>query len=628
MSQRNTGKRRQLKTATCGGPLIIVVSGEEGLAEGDVELNKMQYVYDTSNASLLLPLELLDQDDSNQSEQSEEEIRQVKESGKKKKKKKEKPKKDDDEIDELNDIPVHDLEGDNMSKDVIFSRSNLLLADSKHLKPENELRRIFGSQVIQADRSITRMNNPYIAPSCDLSYGKQLWLSQPNPNWAHMPKLGLSMDLLDTSDGFLHFSFRHSKEYQKVQLLFLTALESHNPENIVALLQLHPGHIDSLLQLSDICRMGEDPQTATELVERALYVLETSFHPSFNLGSGCCRLDYRKPENRSFFMALFKRLMSVGQKGCYRTAMELCKVLFNLSPTEDPLGVLLMVDFYALRAQQYDWLLDFFVQFEGSRNLSQLPNWAYSVALAKFLLSQNDKEADKCLQDALIMFPGLLKPLVDKCNIQPDESVFKNNIFGPMAEYSQPKPLQLLVELYVARSFSAWKQPLVLPFLERNVQIALNRCKAGDEYHKGSAELRQRRYVGTPRNIYRHILISDLKEALVLVPPTVADGLLMFDPLPPKDSLPNYASNRVSSVSVPADDSSILSVFLRSLMPDYRPDAPARANQQGEVGNGEPSERSNGASLRRSVANLVDSMRDLLTAYNHRDDNDAEDNDD
>jgi len=45
------------------------------------------------------------------------------------------------------------------------------------------------------------------------------------------------------------------------------------------------------------------------------------------------------------------------------------------------------------------------------------------------------EEADKCLQDALIMFPGLLKPLVDKCNIQPDESVFKNNIFGPMAEY-------------------------------------------------------------------------------------------------------------------------------------------------------------------------------------------------
>ena len=70
------------------------------------------------------------------------------------------------------------------------------------------------------------------------SYGKQLWLSQPNPNWAHMPKLGLSMDLLDTSDGFLHFSFRHSKEYQKVQLLFLTALESHNPENIVVSLPL------------------------------------------------------------------------------------------------------------------------------------------------------------------------------------------------------------------------------------------------------------------------------------------------------------------------------------------------------------------------------------------------------
>ena len=31
-------------------------------------------------------------------------------------------------------------------------------------------------------------------------------------------------------------------------------------------LQAHPYHIDSLLQLSEVCKMGEDIQTAAELI--------------------------------------------------------------------------------------------------------------------------------------------------------------------------------------------------------------------------------------------------------------------------------------------------------------------------------------------------------------------------
>ena len=62
---------------------------------------------------------------------------------------------------------------------------------------------------------------------------------------------------------------------------------------------MYPHHIDSLIQLSDICRMGDDTQMAAELIERALYIQESAFHPSFNLASGNCRLEYRQQENRS-----------------------------------------------------------------------------------------------------------------------------------------------------------------------------------------------------------------------------------------------------------------------------------------------------------------------------------------
>ena len=85
-------------------------------------------------------------------------------------------------------------------------------------------------------------------------------------------------------------------------------------------------HIDSLLQLSDICKMGDDSAMAgksyinlilvvydfdiyfiaAELVERAIYALESSFHPLFNLASGTCHLDYKRQENRAIFIALFR----------------------------------------------------------------------------------------------------------------------------------------------------------------------------------------------------------------------------------------------------------------------------------------------------------------------------------
>lgn len=61
---------------------------------------------------------------------------------------------------------------------------------------------------------------------------------------------------------------------------------------------MHPYHVDSLIQLADICRMGDDAQMAAELIERAIYILESEFHPSFNLATGNCRLEYKQQENR------------------------------------------------------------------------------------------------------------------------------------------------------------------------------------------------------------------------------------------------------------------------------------------------------------------------------------------
>lgn len=136
---------------------------------------------------------------------------------------------------------------------------------------------------------------------------------------------------------------------------------------------------------------------------------------------------------RSLFVTLFKHLLFVGGRACYRTALEFCKLLLSLDPEGDPIGVILAMDFYALRAKEYNWLLEFAAEFESTKNLSQLPNFAFSLAIAQFyVLSSTDSDtslADNMLQEALLMFPNVLMPLLDKCSVQIDSRVAGHSFF-------------------------------------------------------------------------------------------------------------------------------------------------------------------------------------------------------
>lgn len=49
----------------------------------------------------------------------------------------------------------------------------------------------------------------------------------------------------------------------------------------------------------------------------------------------------------------------LGRKGCSRTALECCKLLLSLSPENDPYGVLLRIDYYAIRSREYEYLINF-----------------------------------------------------------------------------------------------------------------------------------------------------------------------------------------------------------------------------------------------------------------------------
>ncbi|KDR12891.1 transcription factor 25 [Zootermopsis nevadensis] len=500
------------------------------------------------------------------------------------------------------------------SKSFIEARKKILHVSRRNLNPNNELKRKFGSKVVQNEQSKRRGHNRgYLRSSC---------LVSPKENWPSIGKLGLSMRIAAEMHGvIMSFKYEHNTNYQQIQKMFLEAVESLNPDIIVAIFNEHPYHVDALIQLSDLCKMSEDLQMAAQLIERALYCLECAFHTLFNIATGNCRLDYRRQENRALFITLFKHLTFVGQRACYRTALELCRVLLSLDPDEDPLGVILCVDFYALRSMKYEWLICAYEEWEPIRNVSQLPNFAFSVAMAYFHLDEDpDSEkkltANDLLQKALIMFPGVILPLLEKCSVQPDSRVSTHPFFTTKAIMSQSPGLSQLIQLYVCRNYYLWKESGMLDWLERNVHVVLDRVDEGDLFVAECEEKRKRLYQKTPLNVLRHIILSDIKEVTATVTDDSAGPILSYDPLPPPDSVNLYVRPQRPKMY---EHSSAFTMFFRSLLPNFNINEPVPAvdglQLMNDAGGGGEAEGAVAArvDLTRSVTSLLDAMRDLLS---------------
>nr|XP_046241229.1 transcription factor 25 [Scatophagus argus] len=485
-------------------------------------------------------------------------------------------------------------------------RRSVLHVEHRNLNPETELKRYFGARAVQGDQRSRQRNR---------QFHRSTWMTCLKDSWPRFSRPGISMALLQSKDGIQYFTFEHSREYQQVQFKFLDAVKSMDPNNIVALLQLNPYHIDSLLQLSDVCRIQEDQEMARDLVERALYSFECAFHPLFSLTSDTSRLDYLRPENRAFYLALYKHMMFLEKRGCPRTALEYCKLILSLDPDSDPLCMLLLIDFLMLRSREYTSLLQLYQDWEEHRNLSQLPNFAFSTALCHFHLSQQEdmdpeesdkhrQKADQMLQNALIMFPGVLMPLLDLCTVQPDATVTTNAFFGPKSQIGQPPALAELTALYVGRTCCLWKEAAVMLWLEESVKEVLRRVDAKDPLVEDCQNRRKQRYRSAPRNIHRHVLLSEIKEATSSLPLEVTSQPVMgFDPLPPLDSVISYT--RPERQHVGASNESTFSLFFRSVLPTF--------NIEGEEVLGDGMEVAQaGQELNQEVNRLMAAMRDML----------------
>uniref|UniRef100_A0A452TX67 Transcription factor 25 n=1 Tax=Ursus maritimus TaxID=29073 RepID=A0A452TX67_URSMA len=485
----------------------------------------------------------------------------------------------------------------------LSSKKHVLYVEHRHLNPDTELKRYFGARAVLGEQRPRQRQRVY--PKCT-------WLTTPKSTWPRYTKPGLSMRLLESKKGLSSFAFEHSEEYQQTQHKFLAAVESMEPNNIVVLLQTSPYHVDSLLQLSDACRFQEDQEMARDLVERALYSMECAFHPLFSLTSGTCRLDYRRPENRSFYLALYKQMSFLEKRGCPRTALEFCKLILSLEPDEDPLCMLLLVDHLALRARNYEYLIRLFQEWEAHRNLSQLPNFAFSQEL-----SSAREQASVLIRQALTMFPGVLLPLLEYCSVRPDAAVATHRFFGPDAEISQPPALSQLVSLYLGRSHFLWKEPATMSWLEENVREVLQAVDSGDPAVEACESRRKVLYQRAPRNIHRHVVLSEVKEAVAALPPDVTTQSVMgFDPLPPLDTIYSYVRpERLSPVS----HGNTIALFFRSLLPNYTMEVCDFLFPTGSWGERLEDGGAGGLNRNQGLNRLMLAVRDMMANFHFHD---------
>ncbi|UJR25005.1 hypothetical protein I4U23_006366 [Adineta vaga] len=531
--------------------------------------------------------------DSNEEEQEQEQSSTISKTKRKRKgKKKNNQVQKNDEITDDFFIVSNELQSESTASVLKDIASDLLSTDTRLLNPLNEMKKKFGSSIVE---QIERENNPTAhAALANMSAQRRrayqiLQQQQQRPTtriakqnafivsklgWPVYHKFGLLMKpsspLNETTPNTgNYFQFEYDTDYQRIQIQFLDFVDQHDLQGIMDILRHYPYHIDSLIHLSDVSRMQDDTPTAVDLIERALYNFQQSFHPLFSITRGDCRLEYRIQENRSFFISLFKHIIYIGERGCLRTALEFCKLLLSLDPIDDPLAILLLLEYYAIRSEEYNYLIRFYTEQNQRLNLNGLPNYVYSLALAYFRTSSLN-QANDMLQDALLRFPSILKYLLDKLSIRPDRMVEKCRFFSDSERYDS-NALKCVEQLYIVRMANEWKEKEELEFLKYNVNQVIEIIERNqDERISNYTKIRETSYRKTPMNICRHIVLSESTEIRGFLPNDIESGrtFYSFDPFPPKDSIVGFQRPERPTLQVNSSYNSF-GMLLRSLLPNF-----------------------------------------------------------
>ncbi|KAL8763794.1 MAG: hypothetical protein Q9184_000496 [Pyrenodesmia sp. 2 TL-2023] len=421
----------------------------------------------------------------------------------------------------------------------------LLAIDSKNLNASNEMKRLFGNVALEGGNdepgpgrrrgrvqhldlggALAGRNSPVSRGQglAGLALRRNVFIAG-KEEWPKATSGGLGMELVERlNDGTTEYRFLHNTVYQDVQRQFEICVESLDPQRLIHLLQFNPYHISTLLQVSEIAKQQGDHSVSGDLLERALFSFGRSVHSSFvhGLSEGKARMDFRRPENREFWLAAWRYVSNLGQRGTWRTSYEWAKLVFSLDPEGDPYCVAINLDQLALRGGQ----AEHFLKLCGCIPLDSFlvrPSLRISSALAKYRLKDAQGSRSQ-LREAIANYPYIFARLFQELNLEQTP----RSIWGHVPHTNREK---FECEVYVHNAKDLWNTPEAISLL---VEVA-------ESAERGLAAPRQDQEITLDEA--RHILLSGTPALIDLLP----RGLTTLhtstsDPLPPVENLPSYSS--------------------------------------------------------------------------------------
>lgn len=288
--------------------------------------------------------------------------------------------------------------------------------------------------------------------------------------------------------------YTHSSSYEQAQRAFQAAQAIHDLNGVASVLINHPYHLESLITMADYFKFVGEHQMAADAIGKCLYGLERAWHPMFTPFQGNCRLKFTHETNKPFFTTLSTYMRNMDRRGCHRSALEVCKLMLSLD-TDDPVGALFCVDYFALRAQEYAWLEQFSEEYRSDNSLWLFPNFSYSLAIARVYLEKNESSSSSeathidtsksssldLMKQALLLHPTVLKKLVDKVPLKDQvwTKILKHSYFR--SDQSKIPSLDHLINIYVERNYLIWRLPDVQKLLRSAADVVIESLEQNED---------------------------------------------------------------------------------------------------------------------------------------------------
>ncbi|KAK3702039.1 hypothetical protein LTR37_015153 [Vermiconidia calcicola] len=443
--------------------------------------------------------------------------------------------------------------------------SKLLSIDTSHLHAQNEMRRLFGRAALEQQdddeqpqnaaaggnrRQQRRVQQVGLAQALrgQQGGGRQGGLAamalrrnifiHGKEEWPNATGGGLGMEVEEKrADGTILYRYVHNTAYLDVQRQFSIAVESMDPNRLILLLQQNPYHIATLLQVSEIAKQDRNHSVSGDLLERALFSFGRAVHSSFSktLAEGKARLDFRRPQNRDFWLASWRYMQNLSMRATWRTVYEWAKLLLQLSPDEDPYALWLVLDQYALRARQDLDYLNLSRNAMFKQRVKDMPNVQLSQGLAE-TRAGNKSKGQQALFTAIGRYPWVIFRLMQELSLDPPPAIWGKE---PRTEREK-----LYSELYATRAKDVWGTPEASALLVETASALQPDTQTAAAEAEGEIS----------ESEARHVLLSDTPSLISLIPRHFTEQLASSsDPLPPSDT---YAAPEGTGIS-PANHSQL-----------------------------------------------------------------------